>query len=128
MTARRIAPFLAVLLAAISFACSSNRGGTPVAERNVITYEEVTSFEARTTAREMIRRLRPAWLQRRGNATLRTGAPVAIYVNRQRRNEADILDRYTAEEISEIRFLNAIDATTAFGTDHSAGAILISLR
>lgn len=125
---RRFGSVLWLVLLSTACAGAQPGPGAPEARRNVIAPEEVEQFEVRTTARQMIRRLHPSWLEVRGPPALRTAPPVAVYVNRQRRTEADVLDRYTAGEVREIRYLNGIDATTAFGTDHGSGAILITLR
>jgi hypothetical protein len=121
---------LAVLLAWSAAACAAQTGGNPPAtyNRDVITRDELAAVEARTTALQLIQRMRPAWLQGRGPSGIRgQAAPVVVYVNSQRASESP-LPRYTAGELLEIRFLNATDATARFGTGHGSGAILLTTR
>ena len=40
--------------------------------------------------------------------------------------DASVLRELTIQDVLEIRYMNAMDATTRYGTDHDAGAILIS--
>lgn len=121
--------FLAVLLGASVAGCGQKSAtDVPSARyaRDVIGPEEIAAVEPQTTAEQLIRRLRPHWLQGRGPVGVREEPPIPIYVNDQRAQDA--LHRYTAGDLLEIRFLNAMAATQRFGTGHTSGAILIITR
>ena len=100
---------------------------------NVITSEEITAG-AGSTAYEVIQRLRPSYLRTRGAVR---GAPTAngnnnleavdivVYVNESRVGGSDQLRQISVHDIREIRYFSANEATTKWGTGHSAGAIQV---
>jgi hypothetical protein len=99
---------------------------------NVITSEEITAG-AGSTAYEVIQRLRPNYLRTRGAVR---GAPTAsgnnlepidivVYVNESRVGGSDQLRQISVHDIREIRYFSANEATTKWGTGHSAGAIQV---
>jgi hypothetical protein len=124
--ARRAAVALAGLL--IGAGCASRGATAPRYDRTRISEAEIAEVEVRTTALQLVQRLRPVWLQGRGPAGLREERPLPVYVNDQRLGGPEVLQRYTAGEIREILFLDASAATQRFGTGHTSGAILIVLR
>ena len=96
--------------------------------RNYISSEEIRKNLA-SSAYELIRRLRPHWLSGRGSMSIRfpeTAYPV-VYVNSNRHGDIASLSWITPDHITEIRFLNAGDASNRFGLDHAGGAILIEI-
>jgi hypothetical protein len=126
---------LAVLtLALASAACGPTRsrdGSQRIApaERNVITQKEISQAEPRATALQMVERHRPQWLKGRGPIRPTSAQPtVVVYVDSQKHGGIATLQRYTAAEIEEIRYLDAMEATRVFGTGHMVGAILLTTR
>ena len=122
---------LLAMLLACGVACAPRGGAGPQSagyDRYLITPEELATVEVRTTALEVIQRMRPNWLQSRGPAGISgSSSPLVYYVNQQRIGE-NPLARYAAGELLEIRFLNAVEATQRFGTGHTSGAILLTTR
>lgn len=113
---------------ALTLACGSTqattRGRTMFAgqSRAVLTEGEIGGASART-ALDVIRRLRPEYLaftRRNG-----LGDEVAVYVDGIRLGTVEALGNISATNVREVRRLDARDATTRFGTGHTAGAILI---
>ena len=80
------------------------------------------------TTFEAVRALRPRWLLPRNMASLRNQQrhTPRVYVDGQFRGEIDELTRLAPHEVEEIRFMSASDATTRFGTNHIAGAIVVT--
>lgn len=129
-------PLLTGAVLCLAIACAS--GGTSAAVRqntSVISTEEITSSGA-TNAYEVIQKLRPNFLRTRGAVH---GAPVGgtnnleavdlvVYLNENRIGGSDQLRQISTTEISEIRYFSASEATTKWGTGHSAGAIQIVSR
>ncbi len=124
---------LAALLLAgstVGTACttgSTTEGGRPAPRRsNVITAEEIAASTART-AHDAVRELRPQWLQARGPDLVtvggRLGARVAI--DDVMRGRLDELAGVRVENIFEIRFISASDATTRWGAGVQGGVIEI---
>jgi hypothetical protein len=97
---------------------------------DVITSEELAKSTGQN-AYEIIKELRPRFLQSRGATAPGAGAysrqpldPV-VYVDERRLATFAELSQIVVSQISEIRHYNASEATAKWGTGHSAGAILI---
>jgi hypothetical protein len=105
----------------------------PKGRANLITEEEIAFLGGTVqTAYGIVQRLRPAMLRvRSGNASGGASGDVgsndiAVYLDNQRMGGGvRALDDITLSQIKEIRYLNASDATTLFGTNNTAGAIQV---
>jgi hypothetical protein len=51
-----------------------------------------------------------------------------VYVNGVRYGEPQTLRNLRVQEVEEIRFISATDATTRWGTGHTGGVIEVMLR
>ena len=95
---------------------------------NLVTREEILSRgQNAPSAMALIRRLRPRWLAPRGQASFRDSAasyPV-VYVDEIRHGGLPTLYGIPTAEILEIEYYNTADATTRWGTGHTAGVINI---
>jgi hypothetical protein len=81
------------------------------------------------SAYSAIAQLRPSWLFHRRTPTPTNPNPVpAVYVDRAQLRSFDELHTIPVEDVERIRFLNASDATTRFGTGHLWGAIVVITR
>lgn len=112
----RLIFFMVAIL--ILIGCTSS-GGTKTSSKSSqrITEEEITQASA-GTAYEAVQRLRPMWLMgSRGDFP-------QVYVD----NLPSSLETIMANEVREIEFLNAGDATTRFGTGHTGGAIIVKRK
>ncbi|HWP38666.1 MAG TPA: hypothetical protein VNL18_14055 [Gemmatimonadales bacterium] len=110
------------LLTIGAVACSSSAGGasaTAAPRRNspVITAEEIAAASG-SSAYDVVRQLRPAWLVTRGG----NAEPVA-YVDGTRYGSLEDLRNVAVDTIREIRWMDSRDATTRYGTGHQAGVI-----
>ena len=131
---RRFISFAVITLVA---ACATAHPSTAKTNPNVITTEEITQNSASSTAYDLIQRLRPNYLRTRGAVH---GNPTAdginrleavdlvVYLNENRLGGTDELRHIATTEIREIRYYSASEATTKWGTGHSAGAIQIVSR
>jgi hypothetical protein len=117
-------------------ACASSGGGASAAKQNpnVISMEEIVESSA-SNAYEVIQRLRPNFLRTRGAVHGTPGATNAIemvdlvvYLNENRLGGSDQLRQIATGDIKEIRYFNSSEATTKWGTGHSAGAIQVVSR
>lgn len=127
--------FAALAMIALAVGCASS-GVSPASKNlNVITEEEITATSA-TNAYELIQHLRPNYLRTRGAVH---GAPTAdgnhleavdlvVYLNETRFGGSDQLRQIAFSDIREIRYYSASEATTKWGTGHSAGAIQVVTR
>ena len=122
--------------AMVALAACASGGGTSTARQNpsVISTEEIAASSA-SNAYEVIQRLRPNFLRTRGAVHGTPGAANAVemvdlvvYLNENRLGGSDQLRQVSTTDIREIRYFNSSEATTKWGTGHSAGAIQIVSR
>jgi hypothetical protein len=116
--------------------------GTPAAtaqparrgNSELIIEEEIKASGLRN-ALEVIQRVRPSMLRPRGSSTNQnvnadsysqaTSLSVVVYMDDIKLGEPSQLSNVGIENIKEIRFINARDATTKWGTGHTAGVIQV---
>jgi hypothetical protein len=98
------------------------------AERNVVTKAEIR--EGMESAYDVVANTRPLWLMPRGYLPSDNGRPETptVYVDGFRYGSCESLRSIQAIDVTEIRFLDSKSATTRFGSGHTNGAILVSLR
>ena len=114
-----------LLLLTMVGACAAS-SSTARGSSDVLTHAEITASNA-TTAFELLQQLRPQFLRSRGVPSMRdpsAGYPV-VYMNDVRRGGIDTLRSILVEEVDEIRFFSAADATTRWGTGHAGGVIQV---
>ncbi len=141
---------VATLVLGGSWACASsgsgstNAGGDAAmavssarssARRNpdLITESEISSRASEAAnAMQIVQKLRPQMLQTRGMAspTDVTGEAMRprVYVDNISYGDLTTLQNLTATQVKEIKFLNARDATTIWGTGHMGGVILVTTK
>lgn len=118
---RIVAPLAGLMLLA---ACASGGGsGETSAPRRRADLIVAAEWEGQnmTTAFDAVQRLRPAWLQPRGQ----TGLPAVFRNNTRWGPDPRSLETMLLTEISEIRYMNGRDATTRFGTGYAGGIIQV---
>jgi hypothetical protein len=115
------------LLAASGCAAAAPGASSPGGNRELITEGDIEQSTA-TNALDLVQRVRPQWLRSRGQMSIQRPVEVVVYVNGHPSGGARSLADVHIQSIREIRFLSAVEATQRFGTDHGAGAILVSLR
>ena len=111
-------------------ACASGpSSGEPSRNRDLITAGEIEDLPV-TSARDLVERLRPAWLRARGPASMGSGRPEypVVYIDQVHSGGLEALNRVSSLVIEEIRFISARDATTRFGMNHGGGAIMVKIR
>lgn len=108
----------------------------PKQRANLITAEEIAALGGTVpTALGIVQRLRPAMLRVRsgsasradgGSSTMDASAnEIQVYLDNQRIGGSRALEEVLLSQILEIRYLNASDATTLFGTNNMAGVIQV---
>ena len=110
-------------------ACATSGESSSSGDANVITYEEIEEISV-NTAHDVVDRLRPRWLRSRGRTSLENptaGMPV-VYLGSSRFGGLDSLHEISSDDIEELRYFSASQATTRFGTGHDGGVIQITLR
>ena len=82
------------------------------------------------TVYDIVAHLRPEYLRSRGTNSLRDLTPptAIVYVDNVKFGSLETMRSMSADNIAQIQYLSANNATTRFGMDHAAGAILITTR
>jgi hypothetical protein len=114
-----------LLLLLILVACGTT-GGTQRGSSDVLTRAEIETSRA-ANAYELVQQLRPQFLRSRGALSVRdprAGYPV-VYINNVHHGDIQSLRTILVEEIDEIHFISAVDATTRWGTGHAGGVIQV---
>ena len=121
---------LAIAGCLVTVACGpAPRTAEPTPSRRVLLEDEIRGTQV-ATAYQIVARLRPEWLRRRGRVSVRdpTAGAVIVYLNGMRQGGVSALDAIVAETVLEMEYLNGQEATTRFGTGHGGGVILVRLR
>ena len=132
-------PLLLLLLAALAVPAALQAQDTarPAAKTaaklrrdpDLISQLEIAAAGDAQTAFEIVKRLRPNWLNVRGPSSINLPTPdVVIYVNGVRRGGPDTLKDLPITGLNEIRHLRGTEATQRFGLGHENGAILVTIR
>ena len=109
----------------VSTAVAPARGNS-----NLILENEIAASGS-SNALEAIQRLRPAMLRGRGSSQIGEGSgsdQIMVYVDGVPAGGLSAASGITALTVKEIRYINASDATTRFGTGHAMGASLITTK
>lgn len=120
-----------MLAAALSLAACASTGQTAEASggnRSMLTAAELREETGSRTLEEVIRQRRPQWLVTRGATSFGDDGDIVVYLNQVATGGPAILRTLRAETVESVQFLSAADATTRFGTGHTKGAILVSMR
>jgi hypothetical protein len=115
---RIIAPL--AMLVVLTACASGGQSSGPRRSTNLITPEEWQG-QNMTTVFDAVQRLRPGWLQPRGQ----TGLPAVFRNNTRWGPDPRSLETLLLSEVAEIRFMNGRDATTRFGTGYPGGIIQV---
>ena len=131
MKKHALLPLLSVLVAFALSNCATGGSTSSRGSGNTLTADEIAGVGA-VTAYEAVQLARPRWLVPR---TLRAGATPAmgseragpvVYLDGVRIGTLDELNRIRADAVAVMEYLSPSDATNRFGTNHDAGAILVT--
>ena len=122
---------MALILSACGSARPAQSSTGHFDKQYLITSEEITGAKHQATnAWDLIAQIRPTFLRSRGTTSFRDLTPVraVVYLDGVYYGKIEALRNLPVDEIRQIEFISAGDATTRYGTDHLGGAILISTR
>ncbi len=129
MLKRMVIPVVLLAVAGLSACATTGTGSSSGRRTDVITAEEIAQQDGLRTAYDVIRRLRPQFLRRRGVASLSASSDdIVVYLDGIRTGGVEVLRNIDAATVREIRRINSRDATTKYGTGHSQGAIEVVTR
>jgi type IV pilus biogenesis protein CpaD/CtpE len=129
--ARRVLPVLALMASALAAGCASTGTSESGTNRDILTREEILGAEA-TNLYDVIRRLRPRWLQVRSTRSFSMETEIAVLQNDMYLGTSEQLKEMAPELAFEIRYLEGARAATAIpglmSGRHIEGAIVISTK
>jgi hypothetical protein len=123
---RQPARLASAALLLLLVACGAARTPGTSSNRNVLTYEEMQRAgypDAFTT----VQSLRPQWLVRRG-ATSARAQSIKVYLDGSLLGSPEQLRQITMRSISQIQYLDGLQASERYGLDHDLGAIIVTTR
>jgi len=134
ITVRRAVLILTLLVPAVSLGCASSgttSGSENAGRSDLLTREQILGAEA-TNIYDVIRRLRPRWLQVRSTRSFEMQTEIAVIENDVYLGPAEILKEMAPELAYELRYLDGIRAAAAIpglmSGRHIEGAILVNTR
>jgi hypothetical protein len=118
---------LPVLLLVFAACGRGAPAGAPRPSSNLILADEIQQQHHFRNAYEVVNSLRPHWLQARSQgfgSSARLG--VMIYLDNNRLGGQESLRQIVTSSIQSMQYLSAPEATSRYGTNHAAGAILVT--
>lgn len=104
-------------------ACASSGSSGPRRSSTRITAEEFEDFSQQDVF-SIVQRLRPQWLVVRAPASTQGRAQISVIIDGVKQTgSVEVLRSIRGSDVDELRYINARDATTRYGTDNVAGAI-----
>lgn len=126
----RLHPVIVLLCTVTLAGCATAAGGAR-STSSIITAEDLESLGPGITVHEAIERLRPNWLRDRGvnspTPQFETDTLPRLHVDATP-YPIEALQTLRISDIQTIRFMDARDATTRFGTGYVNGLIEVSTR
>lgn len=119
-----------LLLLTLGTACASASSGASTEGRSqphVLTAEQIHDAPG-SNAYEVIRTIRPRWLQKRGVQSINAEGDIVVYYDNTRMGGPEALRSIPSMGIVRMEFLDASSATQRWGTGHTHGAILVVSR
>lgn len=103
---------------------SSDSGGSPY----TISQKEIQEAGTTSNAYNLVRRLEPQWLQKRGRNSIQSPGDIQVYVQGNRRGGPSVLRQIDVMDVKSIQFLQPDEATMRYGSGHDNGAILVNIK
>lgn len=113
-----------LLLVLAGAACASGGGGGGGGANRIIRDQFNSADE---NAFLIVRRLRPGWLRPRTQGTITNPEPAIaqVYLDQSHIGDANMLESISATSIASIEYMDALDATTRYGTGFAGGLIIV---
>jgi hypothetical protein len=114
-----------LIAALIATGCASAGNTGSNTDRNRITAEQLARLPA-SNAYEAVRTLQPQWLDSRGVISMDPAAKpttAVVFIDGTRAGDLEFLRTIPINTLSEIRYLNAAEASTRYGMGLDRGVI-----
>lgn len=117
--------FLMVSVAACTGSqASQDSGGDP----SVITQQQIQEAGSMSNAYNLVQRLRPNWLRKRGPSSVSNPGDILVYIDGSRQGPPSTLRQIDIINVESMEFLSDNEATTRYGSGHDHGVILVHLK
>ena len=118
--------FLAIAMLTFGSACAHPVTGTKTStDRSVIARDEMDRGHY-ATVYDAVSALRRNWLQPRGADSFNNPSQVKVYLDNIMLGGTETLKNLVPMSVTSIKYYDGIAATTRWGIDHGAGAIVVS--
>ena len=108
-------------------ACAAGSSGGSGMDPDRISRVEIDEVGP-TSAYDLIQKLRPLWLRKRGPTSFTQEGDVVVYLDGTRLGERESLRTVATANLESLEFIDAGRATNRFGSGHVYGAILLRTR
>lgn len=115
-------------LAALMGCASTGQSGSSQNDPNFISQSEIQEVGEISNAYNLIRRLHPQWLQKRGRGSISNPGDIEVYVEGSRQGPPSVLRQISVIDVETIRFLPPDEATMRYGSGHDNGVIQVNLK
>ncbi len=117
-----------LFLAALMGCASTGQSGGSQNDPNFISQSEIQEVGEISNAYNLIRRLHPQWLQKRGRGSISNPGDIEVYVEGSRQGPPSVLRQISVIDVENIRFLPPDEATMRYGSGHDNGVIQVNLK
>ncbi len=118
---------LSVLATAALAACASAPSTPTPNNLDRITASEIDAAGV-SNVYDLVEKLRPQWLRKRGEGSFFQQSDVVVYVNNTPVGGPDELRSISSANVESLQFLDPRQATFRFGPGHVHGAILLKMK
>lgn len=115
---------VSVLLVSCVTLDQDSSGGDP----NVITRSDIEEVGEISNTYNLVQRLKPQWLRKRGRNSIQQPGDIMVYVDDAHYGNPESLRQIDVIDVQRITFLPADQATMRYGGGHDNGAILVNMR
>lgn len=104
-------------------------GSSGRASRNVITAAQMLEVNA-SDVYDAVQKLEPDWLTSRGTVSMTDGSPAvaSVFLNGSQMGTVEYLRNLRPDDVDEIRYYEAGEASARFGMGHPRGVIDVIVR
>ncbi len=120
--------FAAILLLAFVACASPPRSGSPTSSNRTMLASDEMQKAGYPDVYTTVQTLRPQWLQLRGQTRFRATGQIKVYMDGSLLGGPEFLKQITTKSISDIRYMDALEASQRWGFDHDMGAIVVTTR
>ncbi len=125
----RVLLLLLLVMAGAACATGTSGSGEPRSSRSMLLPAELEPLN-QFTAWDAVQRLRPMWMRPGGirNSANPAGHYPHVFVDGSPYGDMESLRGFRVENIQEMRYVNATDATIRYGGMYQGGVILITTK